>query len=988
MANIEDQVLSGAANVADAMINTVDKTAEAISDASLYADKVINGVGETEGVYIGHASTGSTSFAEAAASNIYNQIAESDYEQGRSELKKEAGLFGVSSNNLSSSIAGKDALANHMSNRYKGVNAGEYAFIGSGFSTDNVKAMSSLAQYKNNMNALNKYFEKRGVNAKNLDYREIGKSLRSGQIKSSYHYGKDIRLDDNMTKALRELQFYKSKQVKDAVADASKKSSLVKNLATEAYKDSDAYKGYQIAKIAGKGAIVGAKVSVYGVGGGLNAGSYLAQGVQHAHLNTQKIIYKNDAAKLSEINTKKQLINQNSAASRQKINEAISKAASPVNTASGLVKNKASDSFKKLTAPLAERLAKNIVFKRFSKINGIVGKGVVKIIKIPGAIMNFVNDLKKQLLISIGIFLFIIFAVAGVVMWFSRILAPTSQESESGKVEDSNAQKLIDYLYDYQEAYEENLYNCVAGSEFASYGIPSTWRLTDTEDRDSTNAIENNMTAVYDSYGNLLGYNLNHYYGPADREYTQSVWYEWQEEETKTVTTVNDDGTEDTEEVTETVWKGEWRTMTLKGVGGLEGDLGNYTTLNGTIDENSAAYTDLRSKENPYVTVNFHYRGSQYSYSYSYGKYSSYIGQSGEETTYDLTPLYKGFLAMAISFSVNQNENIEFLEAYIKPIFDQVMQNARVTVTTTFQQNLLKSNTWTYTSDKGTVTRCFNPGYDAYVDLNVYFNECGLADMISFDTADDTWAHSNGSTGIYAVSNTSDAGYKRWDGWFNADGTISDSYNYALIYYELDDEAWDLLFTGITFPGNLADKLSSGEIEDIIEQVRENNGGELSAARENMIRFALQSVGRFYYKYGSGHPISNLSSPPGGLDCSGFVSYALYEGGADLLYSARGAITLASNYTGVSFGGNYGLLQPGTIIVKNAEAGTAITSSNHVVIFIGYAKLDDDTVARPIVVECTTFTTSEGRKISGTQISDPSRVSGAIAGYLYARDPF
>jgi hypothetical protein len=114
----------------------------------------------------------------------------------------------------------------------------------------------------------------------------------------------------------------------------------------------------------------------------------------------------------------------------------------------------------------------------------------------------------------------------------------------------------------------------------------------------------------------------------------------------------------------------------------------------------------------------------------------------------------------------------------------------------------------------------------------------------------------------------------------------------------------------------------------------------------------------------------------------------LAHSGTDATHNPRAAADFADDYTNVSdnFNGSYERLHPGTIIVKNSkyaeEKEGRLTSSNHVVIFIGYASPEGEETPRPCIVESTTY-----RGVSGVQIAHKERIDD-IAAYQYARDPF
>lgn len=844
-----------------------------------------------------------------------------------------------------------------------------------------------LNDYKNNMLAVEQYLEKRGVNAKNLSIGQIETAIKKQKLeKTNPLNNSGIRFsnDQDMQLALKEYLFLRQQEGKISQIRNSGGglSGTAKAWVKNAVDDSDAYTGFETARTTAMTAKAGAW-AVKGAAGGIantaissvELGTKVVVTSEKAVSKFNKAVYKGNNEKIAKWNARDLKFNR---------------AADKINVYAGKGKHTVNSFTKTSITDKAKWVGKNTVGKTKSvqKINAAaqkigtkfnpmrkkmnVAKNFIlkhtKVLRLPFTAFSAIQRVATKLLLSLGgAFL----AIVVVVVVGTSVLSifPNCADSPDGNVENSVAQKTIDYLYSFQEAYEENIYRCEPGSDYAEKGLPSTWVLTDDADINATDSISDNLTAVYDNKGEIIGYNLSKYWGPADREYKADVSVGTYNAETK-------------------AYDYATQTMTISGIGGLDGDIGEYSSLTAEVDKNSKAYLAMEDKENTDVTVNFEYKGSSYSYKFTQSKASSYETDSGEQVTYSIDTLYKGFLCMAIAFTGNDEENFDFFSKYCKRLFDTVMEEAEITLITTFEEDTNKEVTWTYVDPAEDVeTECSAYGYKPIVTLNIWIDDGGLQDLIKSDTVDNKWAHNNGSTGIYKETNSSVPGYSKWSGWFEPDGvTASEAQELALEYYHLSNDDWESLFEGLTFPGNTCEKLSQSEIDDIIEQIKTNNGG-LSAERETFLRFALECVGRFYYKYGGGHPVSDLDNPPAGLDCSGFVSYALFKGGADATYAPRGASALASCYNSIGFGGNFDTLQPGTIIVKNGAAGGTTTSSNHVVIYLGYVQLENDTAPRPYCVECTTTKDAEGRPVSGVQLSSQNRIN-TIKRYKFARDPF
>ena len=220
------------------------------------------------------------------------------------------------------------------------------------------------------------------------------------------------------------------------------------------------------------------------------------------------------------------------------------------------------------------------------------------------------------------------------------------------------------------------------------------------------------------------------------------------------------------------------------------------------------------------------------------------------------------------------------------------------------------------------------------------------------------------------------------------DQLMSDSMMEALDYYEMVDIDWKEFFPNLVLPnfqdGILLDPEGIFMPEDDTKKLADEIDITLSSTglRSDLVNFALSCVGKFYYKYGGS--VTDMSNPPPGLDCSGFVSYVLKANGlgSGARYNAAG---IAAAFRSVDFGGNYDNLQPGTLIVKNNHAGGATTSDNHVVIYIGKVKLPGDSVPTHHIVECTT---NKSTGVSGVQVATSNRMNYIANTYRYAVDPF
>ena len=135
-------------------------------------------------------------------------------------------------------------------------------------------------------------------------------------------------------------------------------------------------------------------------------------------------------------------------------------------------------------------------------------------------------------------------------------------------------------------------------------------------------------------------------------------------------------------------------------------------------------------------------------------------------------------------------------------------------------------------------------------------------------------------------------------------------------------ELYGVLVEGAEF--HVGDELSDEDIDEI-RKIIEENGGDISKAREALIAFGLKYVGKISYKYGA----KAGSSTPGELDCSGFVQWVFREALGKSVPCSTGG------YAGYKTK-KYEDLKPGDlgfIFVGGSNASTG--TYNHVGIYCG-----------------------------------------------------
>lgn len=600
--------------------------------------------------------------------------------------------------------------------------------------------------------------------------------------------------------------------------------------------------------------------------------------------------------------------------------------------------------------------------KRIAKANAKLQHKLMAPFRFKRKVKAFTKELTKKILLLGGGILLIFVILDSVLIAVAGALPSSSTDSDDGTVVNSTLQKTLNDIYNIQKSYVD----CLTEGSGNGLSIPSGWTIGEIRDSDG-NVISDDLS----DYKTANGYELKYYTGPANAEYKDSVM---------TYTGDVEDGTE-----TE---------FTFFGYAGVKDDLGSASDID--KENKTAKLIDVKG-ENKKVVVEWEYMNS-----------------TTGVADIDQKMFYSGIAAMSVVATMNTMEkkkDQEFFKKYMNELFNAVMNDATINIeldrkkVTTDDSDAVK---WKYKDpdrSSGEEECSDNTYYISGIKITVRLKNGYIEDMMNVDPCDNDWMHDNGSgTTVYGETDSSSKKYNKWEGWKKENGEWNANHDEALNYY-MDPAGW--ADCGIQLPGDTASALSDGEIEDIIEQTKKNAvwGDEdhyvadeaESDRREKLIRYALESVGRFSYIYGSGHgnvnPDANPPKMPPGLDCSGFVSLALYMGGADSVYNPRSCAALYNDnsYQNVSSAwasykfskSNEGAIKPGTYIVKESSAGTSTTSSNHVVIYIGYAKLEGDEEARAYCVECTTY-----QGVSGVQLSAIGRINHIRENYSYARDPF
>ena len=381
----------------------------------------------------------------------------------------------------------------------------------------------------------------------------------------------------------------------------------------------------------------------------------------------------------------------------------------------------------------------------------------------------------------------------------------------------------------------------------------------------------------------------------------------------------------------------------------------------------------------------------------------------GDLRTYTLDDFFKAVSAMAVEIcdiTGYDDEDGKFYKKYFAEIVEMAIQNSyySVDVTVTPKEGYLifKDDNGVEYKDNAYVVDC-----QIYLHLDASINDLMmLADH--YDPTTDTFK-TDRSSAIMAWQSwiSQKVGYARhsgytdegdtkrvFEGFFLEDSpgfkkepkfaSYKDRSGFPYDTNNMTDEgdtACSYLYQGLTLnewinemgfdflesyslEGNvtaIAPVLSPEQIDDYMVQINSNYvkqyGEELSKERAEFLRQCLEDCGRFYYNFGG--KASVHGDPPMGLDCSGFVGYELYKAG---LISNPVQSTDSLEHDEGKKVPVYNRKKPGDIIVKwEPSQNTDTTWGSHVVIYLG--EFDDgDGVIEEHTVECTT---SNG---SGSQI--------------------
>ena len=806
--------------------NTLDGSKLSISQGNIggRADAKVNvQTGATEninqGYYNGHTHIQNERIANATTSTITNQYEQTEAKQGYNRTNKWLDMSGAGTFTKNAS---KADLQKVLYSRNFDDSLTKY--VGSDYAVGKIHSGDVVRDYQNNVkvveDALRTNFN---INGKNLNKVEIDVALARGQVGGLAHLGQKVTLNEESKKLLKELQFLRSQQdrVKQVQRAKGGLKDTGKTWVKEAYGDSDAAAGYDFSKKVGKVGMAtagatkaGAVGVVKGAGGAVYNAQRLKLGADGAanKYKIKKLEKKGGSAKdIAELKEKGIKITEKRSELRTKkmnYKANVDKYSSPVKLAQNKLKNRY-DAFinKRLPwlRPLQNRLKNNVV---------------ARAIRAPFSLLNLIKRAAKKIIFVIGIILLIIILIWVIFMAIVGMMGDqaTGYDSETETIADSTAQKMVDYLYSWQEAYTENVFECSVDTEqgiiWAQKRLPESW-FDQIRASDPTIMADANVASVYYG-GEIAGFNFGKYWG-------QRAWTHGGGEDAVGARPIYETSITDTWEVggEDGYTDYESHTVHLKfyGNAGLMGDIGDYDmpsvrecyeagidelefNINGNSENPgswSSAYEAWEDPEylNPDVTCTFTYLGSRYSYAVTNEKYTQFYDTEGRLRDYGIDQFYKAFLIFGMGFQNNDGADASFATCYTKEVFDDIMEHATVTLTYEYEKEDKDDNIKINMNvDGDDVTLYTNDYYKCKVHVDVLLEDTGLVDMmyrdatleveeldgtnwVHHDEVGNEWAHSSHpfyniesrlldeiitveSEYVYVTKDRSDNGYRAW----------------------------------------------------------------------------------------------------------------------------------------------------------------------------------------------------------------------------------
>ncbi|MCR5670693.1 MAG: hypothetical protein K6G10_06775 [Butyrivibrio sp.] len=748
---------------------------------------------DAKGYYHGHRKINTDPMGQQVKQTVENQYEETQAKQGYNHVDKAMTLMGTG---VSSSKIAASELQHQMSmhdNKDVRVVLGR-----AGYKTVGGNGSNAVNDYYNNVRVVeDTLLHKYGINGKNLNLFEIKRALARGKVGGLSHLGESITLNKDSTSLLKELQFYRQNKLTAEKATNLKGEKKGRNdalMEATGLNNADAVQGYKLSKRAlsaagavGAGTKFGAKSLVKGAAG-------LPDAAKNASLTAQKLSNKlqysaakrggQSAKELDELRKKGVEISNKKTELHIKAsdrNANIDKAFSPIDNAKKNAKAKIGERISKITPNWVKQARKKIAD---SKILAVFRK--------PFSILNTIKAFVKKAILIIAAVFGIIVLIWMIFMAVALGLGSGTtgyEEAKGETVGDSTAQKLINYLYSWQEAYTENTFECEIDSEqgriWAEKRLPDTW-FTQIEEGDPTLMNSNNVVSVFyrapgESTETIAGFNFNKYWG-------QRAWaddplsgcdvhgerpvYETSITDTFPIQVAEANEYGEVETVTEYIE----HTVHIKfyGNAGLYGDIGEYDLpksiqeyweegideieldINGNSENSgySDAYAIWEDPDywNPDVECTFKYLGSCFTYYVSPAQYTKYYNASGELTEYGTDEFYKALLIMSMGLTNNDNGDADFATLYAYELFDKVMHDARVVlwyeyVKTDDGDEPMKAHIRPK-GDTNYTIKYMDDYYECHAHVVIYLERTGIIDLMYIDATMDieeidgsSWVH-------------------------------------------------------------------------------------------------------------------------------------------------------------------------------------------------------------------------------------------------------
>ena len=542
----------------------------------------------------------------------------------------------------------------------------------------------------------------------------------------------------------------------------------------------------------------------------------------------------------------------------------------------------------------------------------LLNKKLFKVVRAPFSFASFIKSMiRKVILMVAGIFGV---AILVYIVIFCAITAfnsdADSADSTNGTVNNSNLQNSIYEFYDYQRSFENNIYNYVPGEILAEkfvfnqeykneIGIPSTYEhilkpwelqeyvLPENEINSSghatyggidSNKINAEGVRYETSTGDLAGFNLYHYFGASNFDYSSRF------------------------ELVDAYGRGTgvYEEFNFYGEAGLSGDMGiqyetpAWTDIK-TIPEGMAMYVDrinTFSSDGGRVIPTSNYYGSKRS---EYEVYEDYMiekmnypkgtdtyemgsihdgverftspeHRKGESEEHNINSLYRAVISAGYGITNNYNDlDYDEYNRYLRNLFLSVMGRTDFDIIVNYVNDSSRTFKYTAVTSDGIEHEVEFPMIYPQITININHRECGLYDI----------AHISYLMGYENIdkflpnANTFEGWYKNTD---TAIGEESENLTVALGMWELDDYTWEELYEDLILPSNMFGRaLSTAEINDLMNKLLLENG----AIPENMdeaIRLMMSLVGTPYQ-------LGGKDPSKGSLDCSGYVNYVANQMG-------------------------------------------------------------------------------------------------------------